>query len=76
MIQEVCIILQLTLSYDIVEVWELRKARLYGENNGVPCLSLKIHLGNWGMFGTVRCLHFKVDTTTILCVCICTVGSA
>ena len=58
--------------------WELRKARLYGENHSVPqsqCQNASGELGDVGGGGRLRCLHGKVDTT-ISCMCTCSVGSA
>ena len=62
----------------IVDVWELRKARLYDENLSVPqsqCQNASGELGDVGGGGRLRCLHGKVDTT-ISCMCTCSVGSA
>ena len=62
----------------IVDVWELRKARLYDENLSVPqsqCQNASGALGDVGGSGRLMCLHGKVDTT-ILCMCTCSVGSA
>ena len=50
----------------IVDVRELRKARLYGENLSVPqsqCQNASGELGDVGGGGRLRCLHGKVDTT-------------
>ena len=61
----------------IVDVWELRKARLYDENLSIPysqCQSSSGELGDVEDSGRLRCLHGKVDTT-ILCMCTCSVGS-
>ena len=61
----------------IVDVWELRKARLYGENLSVPqsqCQNSSGELGDVGDGGRLRCLHGKVDTI-ISCMCTCSVGS-
>ena len=47
-----------------VDVWELRKARLYDENLSVPqsqCQHLSGELGDVGDGGRLRCLHGKVD---------------
>ena len=49
----------------IVDVWELRKARLYDENLSVPqsqCQNSSGELGDVGDGGRLRCLHGKVDT--------------
>ena len=62
----------------IVDVWELRKARLYDKNLSVPqsqCQNSSGELGDVGDGGRLRCLHGKVDTI-ISCMCTCTVGSA
>ena len=62
----------------IVDVWELRKARLYDENLSVPqsqCQNASEELGDVGGSGRLRCLHGKVDIT-ISCMCTCSVGSA
>ena len=37
----------------IVDVWELRKARLYDEISSFHRPSVRIHLGNWKMFRMV-----------------------
>ena len=55
----------------IVDIWELRKARLYDENLSVPqsqCQNASGELGDVGGGGRLRCLHGKVDTT-ISCMC-------
>ena len=62
----------------IVDIWELRKARLYDENLSVPqsqCQNSSGELGDVGDGGRLRCLHGKVDTT-ISCMCTCSVGFA
>ena len=62
----------------IVDVWELRKARLYDENLSVPqsqCQNASGELEDVGDGGRLRCLHGKVNTT-ISCMCTCSVGSA
>ena len=62
----------------IVDIWELRKARLYHENLSVPqsqCQNSSGELGGVGDGGRLKCLHGKVDTT-ISCMCTCSVGSA
>ena len=61
----------------IIDVWELRKVRLYDENFSVPqsqCQNASGELGDVGGGGRLSCLHGKVDTT-ISCMCTCTVGS-
>ena len=61
----------------IVDVWELRKARLYDKNLSVPqslCQNASEEPGDVGGGGRLRCLHGKVDTT-ISCMCTCRVGS-
>ena len=61
----------------IVDVWELRKARLYDENLSVPqsqCQNSSGELGDVGGDSRLRCLHGKVDTT-ISCMCTCSVAS-
>ena len=58
----------------IVDVWELRKARLYDENPQSQCQNSSGELGDVGDGGRLRCLHGKVDTT-ISCMCTCSVGS-
>ena len=55
----------------IVEVWELRKARLYNENLSVPqsqCQNSSGELGDVGDGGSLSCLHGKVDTPFHVCV--------
>ena len=50
----------------IVDVWELRKARLYDENLSVQqsqCQNASGELGDVGGGGRLRCLHGKVDTS-------------
>ena len=62
----------------IVDIWELRKARLYDKNLSVPqsqCQNSSGELGVVGDGGRLRCLHVEVDTT-ISCICTCSVGSA
>ena len=64
----------------IVDVWELRKARLCDENLSVPhvqsqCQNSSGELGDVGGGGRFRCLQGKVDTI-ISCMCTCSVGSA
>ena len=61
-----------------VDVWELRKARLYDENLSIPqshCQNSSGELGDVGDGCRLRCVHGKVDTT-ISCMCTCIVGSA
>ena len=53
----------------IVDVWELRKARQYGQNLGVPQSQSQTPYGELGDVGMLRCLHGKVDTTNFY-VCI------
>ena len=60
----------LDLAY-VVDVWELRKSRLYNKNFSVQqsqCQKSSGKLGNVGDGGRLRCLHGMVDTT-ILCMC-------
>ena len=62
----------------IVNIWELREARLYDNNHSSPqpqCQNSSGKLGEVGDGGKSRCLHGKVDTT-ISCMCTCIVGSA
>ena len=62
----------------IVDVLELRKARLYDKNLSFPqaqCKNSSGKLGDVGDGGSLRCLHGKVDTT-ISCTCTCIVGFA
>ena len=50
----------------IVDIWELRKARLHNKNLSVRrshCQNSSGELGNVGDGGRLRCLHGKVDTT-------------
>ena len=50
----------------IVDVWDLRKARLYDENLSVPqsqCQNASGEPGDVGGGGRLRCLHGKVYTT-------------
>ena len=62
----------------LVDVWELRKARLYDEILSFPqsqCQNSSGELGDVGDGGRLRCLYGKVDTT-ISCMCTCSVGSS
>ena len=62
----------------IVNVWELRKARLYDKNLSVPqsqYQSSSEELGDVEDCGRLRCLHGKVNTT-ISYICTCSFGSA
>ena len=62
----------------IVDVWELRKARLHDKNLSVlqsQCQNSSGELGDVGDGGRLRYLHYKVDTT-ISCMCTCSFGSA
>ena len=48
----------------IVDIWELRKTRLYDENLSIPqsqCQDSFGELGDVGDSGKLRCLHGKVD---------------
>ena len=55
----------------IIDVWKLRKARLYDEILSVPqsqCQNSSGELRDVGDGGRLRCLHGKVDITISLCV--------
>ena len=65
-------VLDLVKDY-IVDVWVLKKARLYDKNFSVPrsqCQNSSGELGGVWDRGRLRCLHGKVDTT-ISCMCTC-----
>ena len=62
----------------MLDVWELRKARIYCKNLSIlqsQCQNSSGELGDVGDGGRLRCLRGKVDTT-ISHVCTCTVASA
>ena len=61
----------------IVDVWELRKARLLDENLSIPqsqCQNASGELGDVVDGSGLRCLHGKVNTT-ISCMCTCNFDS-
>ena len=47
----------------LVDVWELRKARLYDKNLNIPQVPVSEFIWGTGNSGRLRCLHGKVETT-------------
>ena len=63
----------------IVDIWELKEAKLYDNNLSSPhsqCQNSSGKLGDAGDGGRLRCLHGKVYTTISCIMCTCIVGSA
>ena len=63
----------------VVDFWELRKARFFGENISAPlsqCQNSSGEVGDVGDSGRLRCICMVKVDTTISCMYACIVGSA